>query len=105
MKHIVLEKRRRPILFQRPATAPNGSMRDKSVDLKGGICHVKDDYKLRPHSALLPANISLQCNSHKHSEFYDVTSNKEHYYKDHVPYSNCFKFGIIQPISKSLETC
>ncbi len=104
MKDIVLEKRRRPILFRRPTTAPNGR-REKSVVLKGGLCHVKDDYKLRPHSAPLPANISLQCSSHKDSEFYDVTRNKEHSYKDHVPYSNCFKFGIIQPISKSLETC
>jgi len=105
MKDFVLEKRRRPILFRRPTTAPNGSMRDKSVVLKGGVCHVKDDSKLRPHSAPLPTNSSLQCNSHKHSEFYDVTRNKEHSYKDHVLYSNCFKFGIIQPISKSLETC
>ncbi len=105
MKDIVFEKRRRPILFQRPTTAPNGSTRDKNVVLKGGACHVKDDSKLRPQSAPLQTNISLQCNSHKHSEFYDVNRNKDHSYKDHVPYSNCFKFGIIQPISKSLATC
>ncbi len=98
-------KRRKPILYRRPTTAPNGSMREKNVVLKGGTCHVKDDSKLRPHSAPLPTNISLQCNSHKHSEFYDVTCNKDHSYKDHVPYSNCFKNGIIQPISKSLKTC
>ncbi|CAM6063782.1 unnamed protein product [Sphagnum tenellum] len=34
---IVFEKRRRPILFQRPTTAPNVSTRDKSVVLKGVV--------------------------------------------------------------------
>ncbi|CAK9865272.1 unnamed protein product [Sphagnum jensenii] len=39
---IVFEKRRRPILFQRPTTAPNGSTRDKSVILKGDVSDIFD---------------------------------------------------------------